>query len=75
MHLFSQMSSNPRTTTAEFKSTAVLTYVKGLSKLLSRNLQQHCTPAVIKSNKTLRSHLVRPTDADNPSSLAPLENL
>lgn len=74
------MSSNPRTrlliknpaTTAEFKSTAVLTNVKGLSKLLSRNLQQHCTPAVIKYNKTLRSHLVRPTDTNNPSSLAPL---
>ena len=74
------MSQNPRTTlliknwaaTAEFKSTVVLTYVKGSFKPLGCNLQQHYIPAVIKCNTTLRSHLVRPTDAVNPSSLARL---
>ena len=47
----------------EFKSTAVLPYVKGLSEQLRRCLQQQGVRAVFKSETTLRSHLVRPKDA------------
>ncbi|KAL9965123.1 hypothetical protein ACROYT_G028877 [Oculina patagonica] len=49
--------------TTEFKSTAVLPYVKGLSEQLRRCLQQQGVWAVFKSETTLRSHLVRPKDA------------
>ncbi|XP_078370337.1 uncharacterized protein LOC144654108 [Oculina patagonica] len=49
--------------TTEFKSTAVLPYVKGLSEQLRRCLQQQGVRAVFKSETTLRSHLVRPKDA------------
>ncbi|KAL9964367.1 hypothetical protein ACROYT_G027998 [Oculina patagonica] len=48
---------------AEFKSTAVLPYVKGLSEQLRRCLQQQGVRAVFKSETTLRSQLVRPKDA------------
>ena len=47
----------------EFKATAVLPYVKGVSEQLRRSLQQQGVRAVFKSETTLRSHLVRPTDA------------
>ncbi|KAL9972374.1 hypothetical protein ACROYT_G018660 [Oculina patagonica] len=47
----------------EFKSTAVLPYIKGLSEQLRRCLQQQGVRAVFKSETTLRSHLVRPKDA------------
>ena len=49
--------------TIEYKSTAVLPYVKGLSE----QLQQQGIRAVFKSETTLRSHLVRPKDAVEPT--------
>ena len=49
----------------EFKATAVLPYVKGVSEQLRRSLQQQGVRAVFKSETTLRSHLVRPKDAVN----------
>ena len=42
----------------EFKATAVLAYVKGLSEQLRRCLQQQGVRAVFKSETTLRSQLV-----------------
>ena len=53
--------------TTEFKSTAVLPYVKGLSEQLRRCLQQQGVRAVFKSETTLRSHLVRPKDPADPT--------
>ncbi|XP_068693072.1 uncharacterized protein [Montipora foliosa] len=53
--------------TNEYKSSAVLPYVKGLSEQLRRCLQQQGIPAVFKSETTLRSHLVRPKDAVEPT--------
>ncbi|KAL9962577.1 hypothetical protein ACROYT_G031688 [Oculina patagonica] len=53
--------------TTEFKSTAVLPYVKGLSEQLRRCLQQQGVRAVFKLETTLRSHLVRPKDAVDPT--------
>ena len=44
----------------EFKATAVLPYVKGLSEQVRRCLQQQAVRAVFKSETTLRSQLVRP---------------
>ena len=44
----------------EFKATAVLPYVKGLSEQLRRCLQQQGVRAVSKSETRLRSQLVRP---------------
>ena len=49
----------------EFKATAVLPYVKGLSEQLRRCLQQQ--GAVFKSETTLRSRLVRPKDVFDPA--------
>ena len=46
----------------EFKSTAILPYIKGVSEPLRRCLQQQGIRAVFKSDTTLRSHLVRPKD-------------
>ena len=52
----------------EFKGTAVLLYVKGLSEQLRRCLQQQQgVRAVFKSKTTLRSQLVRPKDAVDPA--------
>ena len=53
--------------TTEFKSTAVSPYVKGLSEQLRRYLQQQGIRAVFKSETTLRSHLVPPKDAGDPT--------
>ena len=56
---------NPTTNegpTTEFKSTAVLPYVKGLSEQLRRCLQPQGVRAVFKSETTLRSQLVPPKD-------------
>ena len=53
--------------TIEHKSTAVLPYVKGLSQQLLRCLQQQGIRAVFRSETTLRSHLVRPKDAVEPT--------
>ena len=52
----------------EFKGTAVLPYVKGLSEQLRRCLQQQGVRAVFKSETTLRSQLVRPKDAVDPAN-------
>ena len=51
----------------EFKATAVLPYVKGLSEQLRRCLQQQGVRAVFKSETTLRSQLVQPKDAVDPA--------
>ena len=51
----------------DFKATAVLPYVKGLSQQLRRSLQQQGVRAVFKSETTLRSQLVRPKDAVDPA--------
>ena len=53
--------------TIEYKSTAVLPYVNGLSEQLRRCLHQQGIRAVFKSEITLRSHLVRPKDAVEPT--------
>ena len=47
---------------AEFKSTAILPYVQGVSEPLRRCLEQQGIRTVFKSDTTLRSHLVRPKD-------------
>ena len=52
--------------TQEFKSTAVLPYIKGVSEVLRRCLQQQGVRTVFKSDTSLRSHLVRPTDVLEP---------
>ena len=51
----------------EFKATAVLPYVKGVSEQLRRSLQQQGVRAVFKSETTLRSNLVRPKDPVDPA--------
>ena len=51
----------------EFKSTAVLPYVKGVSEVLRRCLQQQGICTVFKSDATLRSHLVRRKNALEPT--------
>ena len=60
-----------RNTSAEpatnFKSTAVLPYVKDLSEQRCRCPQQQGVRAVFKSETTLRSHVVRPKDAVDSS--------
>jgi len=53
--------------TQEFKSTAVLPYIKGVSQVLRRCIQQQGVRTVFKSDTTLRSHLVRPKDALEPT--------
>ena len=50
----------------EFKSTAVVPYIKGVSEVLRRCLQQQGVRTVFKSDTSLRSHLVRPTDVLEP---------
>ena len=50
----------------EFKSTAVLPYIKGVSEVLCRCLQQQDVRTVFKSDTTLRSYFVRPKDALEP---------
>ena len=52
---------------AEFKSTAVLPYVQGISEPLRRCLEQQGIHTVFKSETTLRSHLVRPKDTVDPA--------
>ena len=50
----------------EFNSTAVLPYIKGVSEVFRRCLQQQGVCTVFKSDTTLRSHLVRPKDPLEP---------
>ena len=45
---------------AEFKSTAVLPYIQGVSEPLYHCLEQQGIRTILKSETTLRSHLVRP---------------
>ena len=52
---------------AEFKSTAVLPYVQGVSEPLRRFLEQQDIRTVFKPEMTLRSHLVRPKDTVDPA--------
>ena len=52
---------------AEFKSTAVLPYVQGVSGSPRRCLEQQGIRTVVKSDTTLRSHLVRPKNTVNPA--------
>ena len=49
--------------TTEFKSTAVLPYVKGLSEQLRRCLQQQGVHSAFKSETMLKPHRVWPKDA------------
>ena len=51
----------------EFKATAVLPYVKGLSEQLHRCPQQQSVRAVFKSETMPRSQLARPKDAVDPA--------
>jgi len=51
----------------EFKSTAVLPCIKGVSEPLRRCLQQQDIRTVFKSDTTLRSHLVQPKDTIDPA--------
>ena len=53
--------------TQKFKSTAVLPYIKGVSESLRRCLQQQGERTVFKSDTILRSHLVGPKDALEPT--------
>ena len=53
---------------AEFKSTAVLPHVQGVSEPLRRCLEQQGIRTVFKSETTLRSHLVRPKDTVDPAT-------
>ena len=57
----------PERETAEFKSTAVLPYIKGVSEPLHRHLQQQGIRTVFKSDTTIRSRLVRPKDPADPN--------
>ena len=50
----------------QFKSTAVLPYVKGAPEPLRRCPQRQGIRAVFKFDATLRSHLVRPKETVNP---------
>ena len=52
---------------AEFKSTAILPYVQGVSEPLRRCLEQQGIRTIFKSDTTLRSHLVRPKDTVDPA--------
>ena len=49
------------------KYTAVLPYIKGVSEVLHRCLQQQSVRTVFKPNTTLRPHLVPPKDALEPT--------
>ncbi|CAH3132975.1 unnamed protein product [Pocillopora meandrina] len=51
----------------EFKGTAVLPHVKGLSEQLRRCLQQQGVRVIFKSETMLRSQLIRPKDAVDPA--------
>ena len=53
--------------TQEFKSTAVLPYINGVSEVLRHCLQQQGVRTIFKSDTALRSHLVRPKDALDPT--------
>lgn len=60
-------TNRQRWTPTEFTSTTVLPYVKDLFDHFRRCLQQLVIYAVLKSETTLRSHLERFKDADDPA--------
>ena len=53
---------------AEVKSTAVLSYIQGVSEPLRRCLEQQGIRNIFKSDATLQSHLVRPKDFVDPAN-------
>ena len=53
--------------TQEFKSTAVLPYIKCVSEVLRRCLQKQGVRTVFKSDTTFRSYLMRPKDVLEPT--------
>ena len=59
-------SSPSKEPVTQFKSTAVLPYVKDAPEPLRRCPQQQGIRAVFKFDATLRSHLVRPKETVNP---------
>ena len=65
---FTKTRTAPRTEPVEeVKSTAVLPYIQGVSEPLRRCLEQQGIGTVIKSDTTLRSHLVRPKNTVDPA--------
>ena len=62
-----QVSTKRKEPMAEFKSTAVLPYVHGVSEPLRRFLEQQGIHTLFKSETTLRSHVVRPKDTIDPA--------
>ena len=57
----------PERETAEFKSTAVIPYIKEVPEPFRRHLQQQQIRTVFKSDTTLRSRLVRQKDPADPN--------
>ena len=57
----------PERETAEFKSTAVIPYIKEVPEPFRRHLQQQEIRTVFKSDTTLRSRLVRQKDPADPN--------
>ena len=57
----------PESETAEFKSTAVIPYIKEVPEPFRRHLQQQEIRTVFKSDTTLRSRLVRQKDPADPN--------
>ena len=64
---FLQKVTKTRTPTSASERAIELLYVKGLSKQLRRCLQQQGVRAVLRSETTLRSELVRAKDAVDPA--------
>jgi len=67
-----KLTKTPRPTankesTQEFKTIAVLPYIKGVSEVLRCCLQQQGVCTFFRSDTTLRSHLVRPKDTLEPT--------
>jgi len=52
---------------AEFKSTAILPYLREVLESLSRYLEEKGIPTVFKADMTLRLNLMRPKDTVNPA--------
>ena len=51
----------------EVKSAAVLPYIRGVSELFRRCLEQQGIRTIFKSDTTIRSHLVQPKDTVDPA--------
>jgi len=72
LHLYESSQRQQRPTankepTQEYKATAVLPYIKGVSEVPRRCLQQQGVRTVFKSDTILKSHLVRPKDTLEPT--------